>query len=296
MPAAITHFLHAQRVLEHLQKTETNLEWNPEAFFWGAQGPDFLYCHRYFPWQKGENLRTYAEKLHRTNPSKILSLMRECYRKQSNKEMTLSYIDGFLCHYSLDRICHPFVQSGVLALLAQDATQGEEILHNQIESALDVILLRYEKSALPTEFDLKQTVPKDCSVQLHIADLYAYLLHGLFGVEDAGLLLYQATKDCRKVFGLLNDRTTLKQALLERRERNGKRTISCHFRGISEGDDCDYANILHQEWNWPADSGTARDDSFLDLYEESVKDSIQLIGGFLQTDDYDQLTDNIFFI
>lgn len=296
MPAAITHYLHAQRVLEQLQQTQASDERNLDAFLWGAQGPDFLYCHRYLPWQRGESLKDYAGKLHLENPSKTLALMREYYLRQPNKAMALSYIDGFLCHYSLDRICHPFIQSGAKALLEQEPAQDEETLHNQIESALDVILLRYERAALPTEFNLKRPVPKNKNVQLHIADLYAFLLHGLFGVKDAGVPLYQATDDCRTVFGLLNDRTTLKQAWIERRERKGKRTVSCHFRGISEGGGCDYANILHNEWSWPADSETVRTESFLELYEQSVKDSLHLIGGFLETDDFEKLTDNIFFI
>ena len=157
-------------------------------------------------------------------------------------------------------------------------------------------MLRYERSALPTEFNLKQTVPKNGEVQSAIADLYAFLLYGLFGTADAGIPLLQATNDCRMVFGLLNDRTTMKKAIAEHLEKRGKRTVSCHFRGISEDGEYDYANILHADWHWPAHSTIHREESFFDLYEKSVKDSMCLINGFLETDDYKKLTDNILFI
>jgi len=296
MPAAITHFLHAQRVLNLFQKQGTKLELNKDAFLWGAQGPDFLYCHRYFPWQRGASLKEYAEKLHLEKPSKTLALMRKYLGLQPQAAATLSYVYGFLCHYSLDRLSHPFIQYGAQALHEQNPEQDEDILHNQIESALDVIMLRYERSTLPTEFNLKQTVPKNGEVQSAIADLYAFLLCGLFGTADAGIPLLQATNDCRMVFGLLNDRTTMKKAIAEHVEKGRKRTISCHFRGISEGGEYDYANILHADWCWPAHSTVYRKESFFDLYEKSVKDSMNLIDGFLEADDYKKLTGNILFI
>ena len=53
MPAAITHYLHAKRVLEAMQKRESSFQMVGDAFYWGAQGPDFLFCSRFLPWQKG---------------------------------------------------------------------------------------------------------------------------------------------------------------------------------------------------------------------------------------------------
>nr|WP_319487984.1 zinc dependent phospholipase C family protein [uncultured Caproiciproducens sp.] len=296
MPAAITHYFQAQRVWETLKEQGSKFELNKDAFLWGAQGPDFLYCHRYLPWQRGDSLKEYAEKLHLEKPSKTLAIMREYFGMDNHNTLKLSYIYGFLCHYSLDRICHPFIQYGAQTLLRSNPEQGEDILHNQIESALDVIILRYEKAALPVEFNLKRTVPKNAEVQTGISELYAYLLNRMFDLKDSGSMILQATNDCRFVFGLLNDRTTLKQAIAERIEKGDKRFVSCHFRGISEGDEYDYANVLHDDWNWPLGSENIRNESFLELYEDSVLDSMGLIGSFLETDDYDKMTNNILFI
>ena len=43
MPACITHNLFARDVLARLRESVDEC-----ACFWGAQGPDFLFCHRYF--------------------------------------------------------------------------------------------------------------------------------------------------------------------------------------------------------------------------------------------------------
>jgi len=297
LPAAITHFFQAQKVLEQLKKQSEFASLNQDAFLWGAQGPDFLYCHRYLPWQRGDSLKEYATQLHIERPSKTLGAMRDFYNERSHSELVLSYIYGFLCHYCLDRVGHPFVNYGTQVLLEQQPDQNEEILHNDIESALDVILLRYEKGALPVDFNLKWTVPKNTEVQSEIADLYADVLHQLFGLSNGRAALLQSTDDCRLIFGLLNDRTTIKKSIIERFEkRNGKHSISCHIRGISEGDEYDYANILNADWQWPMDSERSSNESFLTLYEYSVTESLELIKSFLKSEDLSKLTNDITFV
>ena len=42
MPACLTHYQFAQEVRERLHLTELE----PADYAWGAQGPDFLFCHR----------------------------------------------------------------------------------------------------------------------------------------------------------------------------------------------------------------------------------------------------------
>lgn len=297
MPAAITHFLQAERVMEELKKQNDSILLNRDAFLWGAQGPDFLYCHRYLPWQRGNSLKEYAEKLHREKPSEIFTAMYDYYNTTQHDRIVLSYIYGFVCHYCLDRIGHPFVHCGAQLLLQQQPEQSEEILHNQIESSLDVIMLRYEKSELPIDFNLKWTVPKNEVVQVKIADLYAFVLERLYHLQDAGAVLLQATDDCRLLFGLLNDRTTLKKSLIERMEsKNGKHDISCHIRGVSEGDEYDYANTLLADWHWPPTDSRQRNESFFDLYERSVTESVELIQNYLITENFSELTNELPFV
>ena len=297
MPAAVTHFLQAEKVLEKLKQQNDRLLLNRDAFLWGAQGPDFLYCHRYLPWQRGTSLKEYGGKLHHEKPSALFDAMRDYYNLSENDRIVLSYIYGFVCHYCLDRAGHPFINCGAQLLLQQYPKQTEEILHNQIESSLDVIMLRYEKSELPLDFNLKWTVPKNQVVQLKIADLYAFVLNRLYHLEDAGAALLQATNDCRLIFGYLNDRTTMKKLMIERLEvHSGKHSISCRIRGISEGDEYDYANTLLSDWHWPLSSTVQRNESFFELYESSVSESMELIQKYLTTENFIELTKEYPFV
>lgn len=277
MPAAITHYYHVQRVME-LWKRESA---DRDALLWGAQGPDFLFYHRVLPWQKGESLSVYGTRLHGEAPARTFSILQD-YVAAHDSNVVRSYIEGFLCHYAADRTCHPFVRAQAQKLLALEPEQGESVVHHEEESALDVILLRYEAGELPIEFRLKKTLPKNDPVQQEIAQLYTFLLKVLYDVPNALHAVMQAMTDARSALGWLNDRTSLKKSLVERWEKKhgGKHLLSCHMRGTGEGDQFDYANTLLDKWCWPSDSGEPSWESFFDVYERSILDALALEKAF----------------
>ena len=42
MPAALTHYLQVERVINSLKKLHPCFEYNKNAILWGSQGPDFI--------------------------------------------------------------------------------------------------------------------------------------------------------------------------------------------------------------------------------------------------------------
>ena len=70
MPACLTHSLFSQNVREALpNKASLDLC----AYAWGAQGPDFFFCHRYLPFWKGKSIAEYADRLHRAGLMRLPS-------------------------------------------------------------------------------------------------------------------------------------------------------------------------------------------------------------------------------
>lgn len=276
MPAAISHFLLAER-LQKRKEISLPVSGIP-AFLWGAQGPDFFYSHRFFPWQKGENLRKYGSRFHESPPCSLLDTMRE-YDKKSADPLVHAYILGFLSHYVLDSTAHPFVRYSAHMLHTLVDPSTEETCHHAVESMLDVILLRYERSALPTEISLKKLVPKNLAVYQAIVGLYQRIIFLLYREEVSPSALHQCLQDCRTAFGWMTDRTTLKKQWIARREKKKNRppVLSCHMRSMTEEDNFDYANILHREWQWPLDKGPVRTESFFDLFDQAEERSFSLI-------------------
>jgi hypothetical protein len=295
MPAAIAHYLLARKALD-LYRKKGGPPVVGDAFLWGAQGPDFLFYHIPFPWRDGRDLNSLGSRLHKGDPTQLFFEMRGYAARNSADELVHSYLLGFLCHYTFDRTAHPFVYAGIRSLREQCPGRSEGFLHCQIESALDVILLRYENAGFATDFDLKKTVPKNPDVQAMIADLYVFILRKLFGGEVEAKAVLQATNDCRRVSGLLNDRTSLKKQLIERMEkRTGKYLCSCFLRGLCEDGDYDYANVLASPWRWPPESPLQRTESFLDLYEFSIYESVGFMLDFFENGSLEKMTGHIPF-
>ena len=133
-----------------------------------------------------------------------------------------------------------------------------ETCHHEVESNLDVVLLRYERAELPTDFSLKRAVPRDEGVKQEMASFYQSLLRRLYGTQVSQEAVAQAVEDCRTAFGWMTDRTTLKKKILLRVEKGKLPTLSCHVRSMTEETDFDYSNVLHREWQWPMETGELR--------------------------------------
>lgn len=293
MPAGIVHALHGERLWKRLEKEHRVQKEHlvKDAFEWGKQGPDFLFCHRFFPWQKGENLRELGGRLHSEPPEKTLRALAHCW-EQENDPAVHSYILGFLCHYSLDRTCHPYIEDLSRTLLEKEPGQTEDIFHNEIESALDGIVLRWERGKLPPEFPLGTCFPKNEEVQAAIARVYGQVFQELFGLQGKEGEILQAEKDARFTFRMLTDRTGLKKQAVDRLERGKPRTISCHLRGIVENGEVDYANTFRQPWT--DRQGNVRTEDFFQLFEEGEEDAYQLISAF-PDGDWEPLVQGRFF-
>ena len=196
MPAAISHYLLARRVLDD-PAFDKSRSFSQNAFLWGAQGPDFFFTHRFFPWQKGESLKEIGERLHQTPPSSIFDFAQEYENGERGNDVSLSYVLGFLCHYALDSAAHPFVNYSAEMLHELVKPSTVETCHHEVESNLDVVLLRYERAELPTDFSLKRAVPRDEGVKQEMASFYQSLLRRLYGTQVSQEAVAQAVEDCR---------------------------------------------------------------------------------------------------
>lgn len=279
MPAAMVHALHGERVWKWLE-SESGIVKGPlvkDAFEWGKQGPDFLFCHRFFPWQKGESLEEFGGRLHGEPPENTLNVLKRIWQERA-EPAAQSYILGFLCHYSLDCTCHPYIEFLSRKLLEEEPGQTEDVFHNEIESALDGIILRWETGKLPGEFRLESCFPKNEEAETAIVGIYETLFEELFHVSQKELLLAQAEKDARLTFRILNDRSGLKKQVTERLERGKARTISCHIRGITENGEVDYANTEKNEWT--DRQGISHTEDFFQLFESAVEVAKKIIVRF----------------
>jgi len=283
VPAAITHYFHGKSVAKSLSLPEST------AFALGCQGPDFLFCHRFFPWQGGENISDFGEFLHKTPPQELFARLQALAAEQKSP-LLREYLCGFLCHYALDRNCHPYVNSLANTLFEEDDTQTRGIFHNEIESALDTIVLRRETGKLPSEFKLQSTMASTDELSAVLAPFFAALAQQYDWKQVTETLIRQALKDAYFTFSVLQKGFLLPAAkLIEGKQRK----LSCHFRPMLEAPGVDYANVGETPWKHSR-TGEERTACFFDLMEEAAEDAAGLVRTFLAGEPLEPLCDRPF--
>ena len=294
MPAIISHYLLAARVLKSLEKDYNIIVPNHPAFILGSSGPDIFFGHRVMPWEKGKSLAKVSHIMHASDASDMLNIMAE-YARQNNDDVALSYVYGFATHYAFDSSAHPYIVGrsdawamgrkadiGIFSRVhpkVSDGVQLSSIYHNLLESELDSVYLMKERRIPIRFFRMMQTVPvSDEIVGSCALALCAYIgASGIYTKPDRKEVI-RAFYDWKRCVWLMGDRLTLKKALIRRAERilGLPPALSVFFRSCEIDYDRDCANISHKDWYSPAD-GQMHNETFFDLADRAYDQSVRLI-------------------
>lgn len=103
MPACMAHVQFGQDVLNCLDADTRSLALAyRREYEIGLQGPDIFFYYK--PYKKNE-ISAYGSTCHAEPASRMFAPMFEKVRAHA----ALSYLAGLVCHYSLDRCCHPYI-------------------------------------------------------------------------------------------------------------------------------------------------------------------------------------------
>ncbi|SFS50207.1 zinc dependent phospholipase C family protein [Paenibacillus sp. BC26] len=138
MPNVWTHFLFGQQCLQVLG--EQHLIAAPHRkymFNMGCQGPDFLFYHRFLPWQKGKTMGQLGSEMHQFHCGPVLLDLLDALDSTSDadaaRDDALVYTLGFVLHHLLDRVMHPYVFS---------RSGSRKWDHQRFEVIMDTLIVR----------------------------------------------------------------------------------------------------------------------------------------------------------
>ncbi len=124
MPAIFTHIQFGKEVAAALPPALQELaKEHAPAFYLGTQGPDILFYHKPLKSKQKNPSRKKGWDLHAEAPLSFFQRAKELATSPAEQ----AYLLGFLCHYSLDCFCHPYI----------DAHSVDGLTHGKIESELD---------------------------------------------------------------------------------------------------------------------------------------------------------------
>ena len=145
MPALYAHLRFGEEVAKNLPKPYASaIKEYSEAFRLGTQGPDILFYYR--PLKKND-VRKKGTYLHTFSGNQFFSSQAKLFAEKKGESVEerlknngaySAYLCGFLCHFTLDVICHPYI----------DDNSTEALSHGKIESELDKYLLRKDEKSI----------------------------------------------------------------------------------------------------------------------------------------------------
>lgn len=276
MPAIITHHLFGIDVLSRVGGGAFAKRDERDAFLLGNQGPDPLFFAVFTP--QLVELKKMASKLHTQNVDATIDAMRRYTRilSQPNLGVVDAWLCGYLCHFALDSMTHPFVfalersytQAGVEGL-------GEEAagaVHNQIEADLDMMMLQRNTGKGLREFVVpRQTLRGSSRVLTAVDSLLGYAVLEAYGEKLPQDAYARGVKDYRTSMQVLYSPKGIKRALVGMIER----IFSPHSRAQASSHRADagantpYNNGENDTWVNPWTNDT-NNSSFVELYTKAL--------------------------
>lgn len=288
MPAIISHWLFGKKLAPLAAQRADVADFRENCFLWGSQGPDVLFFQRLVPWCRGQVVRKYGSMIHDGSPSEFFTELADVLDAcpHADYDAILSYALGMCCHYAFDCAAHPYVNWLTDVMSVRDSRGKDFHYHGEIESMLDIMLLRNETGMLPTEVRLTECIPADPEVDRILADVWTRILGSLYDVTLEPKYADLLGADMRECFSVLSDRHALRRPIfntLERAVRKNDAPVSAFMRPMTESLRWDYGNVRHQEWCNPLAPDEKSTESIYDIFARAAARAAEMMDFFMKT-------------
>ena len=274
MPDVAVHAAFGREVLASLPE-EIREYLLPDPYTFALFGPDPWFMYK--PWHRREGR---GRRMHTGKPGLFLSsLLRQAGNSDARREM-FSYLSGFLCHYALDSIAHPYI----IYVTAEERVFPRS--HMSLEHALDAFEIRrggYEAEKHPVTKHYYPLVRLPESLR---PDLDA-VFEEVYGWKNCWKVLNRSCRRYRLCYRFLEN----PRGLAARLARLTKRDVLCSM-AYSESQflSADPENTEHRVWKHPFDPSLSFSDSFPELREKARQFAVQLITAAFRLLQYDEGT------
>lgn len=276
MPNLITHYLCGLEAIKNIEnkKCINLIHKYQRVFNLGVQGPDILFYHGIWPWSSKNDSPDIGHKMHTSKVNQVFKGFIDYIIKQSDykKSVLTVYLMGFLCHNSMDSICHPYIfyRSG----FKTDSDQNENLYiyyHRRFETAIDVLLSKLLLNKKVHEIGYDKLINISSIEQNIICDMYESVIQAIFNYNVPKKKIFRAINDMIFVEELFKDPYGIKKKVLASVDNliYGFPLFSSIIFPLKITDGLDYLNLKKLEWCMPYDNSQKSTLSFIDLFNEA---------------------------
>lgn len=272
MPGFTTHYLFGTDAFHELKcaPLKRNLYYNRAAYALGLQGPDlfFYYLPSYaFLW--GHNLGALAHDQRTGEFFQNLLESRYLFTSLADRRIAEAYLFGFLGHYTLDTICHPYIYSRTDY---HGELKGYFAKHAYLETEIDTELLALKQNRKPSEFHQNHTLALSFQQRIVIARMLQFAYTRTYPeFKSRFITMLLGIFSMRLGICLLHDKTGQKKVLARLAEKYFLGFP--HFSPLIASDKLHFCkdpfNMKHRKWANPWNPSLVSTESFFDLYEKA---------------------------
>jgi hypothetical protein len=216
LPTTYAHYRFGREVLETLSPAQQQvISAHRDLFDLGVHGPDLLF---YYKALKKNPVSDLGYRSHERTGRDFFTQAAAAANAAQDRDAALAYLYGVLCHFTLDRECHPYVGE----------KEKSGATHSEIEASFDRYLL--QKDGL-------DPVRQDVTAHLHPSQKSAQVVADFYPPLDAQTV-YQAEKSMKFILKTLVAWGLKRKILLAATHLAGKPSLGDLFIPTAQNPKC----------------------------------------------------------
>ncbi|MCD8371915.1 MAG: zinc dependent phospholipase C family protein [Clostridia bacterium] len=148
MPSTYAHYCFGEKVALNLSpELKNTVENHKQLYYIGLHGPDILF---YFKPLGKNPVNSSGYEMHERPASEFFKRAADMLESTADKNASVAYLAGFVCHYALDKACHGYIEKKI---------EVSGLAHAEIENEFDRFLINLNGGDLKHTDLTKHIVP-----------------------------------------------------------------------------------------------------------------------------------------
>ncbi len=278
MPDIVMHHHFGKVVYTALEtKVKKHID-NLAVYDFATAGPDPFYFYHFLNHKKQKDSQNFGDYMHRYKTKEFFLKLIEIAKVDY---YVFNYLCGFITHYYLDSIVHPYIffNTGIYDINDEDTLQYRG-LHTRLERAMDCYIIENYYDKKSNKFRINRQILKLKKLDKRSKVSFDRLYADIYGKNNGYKYLNASITWQKRFYKTLYDPYGLINYFLTKKD-DGKseldlKVLSYYNRNIPQ-EQIDIFNFKHQPWCNPVDKDTQFTDSFFDLFEKAKEIAISCI-------------------
>lgn len=283
MPASITHAYFASDIYDSLPAVIKNhLSVSRLRMF--SQSTDSFLFYRLFSLKPSHDLRKFQHTFHVSKTQEFFITLVKYIRDNhlQNDIDTCSFLCGFISHYVLDSIMHPFIFYKTGKFRKNESnTYKYNSLHTFMEAYLDNYLIIAREKHSPYDFPIRSFCFDLSPFSKELNQTINYSFQEVFQLSQMDQKYFESLRDMRFALATFRqDKFGIKKGIYKFIDTfTSKKCMRFEFVSyhVSMKTSFDFLNFKHHIWRNPTTYSITSRDSFYDLYIKALKLSKKII-------------------